>query len=98
MDTGIRMNTGISIKRLGMAIGFTGALFYLGCIVLMISVGHQGSVQFFNTLLHGLDVSSILRPAVPLWEAALGIVQTFVLGWLIGACIASLYNLFIKKG
>jgi len=82
----------INVKKLGFATGLTGTLIYLGCMVVMLTVGHEGSVKFFNSLLHGLDVSTIVRMDIPLWEAGLGIVQTFILGWLIGACIASMYN------
>lgn len=87
----------INIKKLGIAIGLTGALLYWGCMVVMFTVGREGSIKFFNSLLHGLDVSTIIRMDIPLWEACLGIVQMFILGWLIGACIASLYNWQIKK-
>ncbi|MCB0536751.1 MAG: hypothetical protein KDE33_04410 [Bacteroidetes bacterium] len=87
----------INIKKLGMATGLTGALLYLGCMVVMFTVGREGSVKFFNSLLHGLDVSTIIRMDIPLWEAGLGIIQTFILGWLIGACIASIYNSQIKR-
>ena len=87
----------INIKKLGMTTGLTGALLYLGCMVVMFTVGREGSVKFFNSLLHGLDVSNIIRMDIPLWEAGLGIIQTFILGWLIGACIASLYNWQLKK-
>jgi len=86
----------INIKKFGLAFGCTGAILYLGCMSLMLTVGHEGTVSFFNSLLHGLDVSSIIRMEVPLWEAAIGIVETFVLGWLIGACIAGFYNASIK--
>lgn len=87
----------LNVKKLGLATGLTGALLYLGCMVVMFTVGHEGSVKFFNSLLHGLDVSTIMRMNVPLWEAGLGIIETFILGWLIGACIASIYNWQIKK-
>ena len=69
----------------------------MGCMVVMFTVGREGSVKFFNSLLHGLDVSTIIRMDIPLWEAGLGIIQTFILGWLIGACIASIYNSQIKR-
>ncbi len=46
--------------------------------------------------MHGLDVSTIVRMDVPLWEAGVGIVETFVLRWLIGACIAAIYNSVVK--
>lgn len=87
----------LSIKRLGMAVGSTGAILYLGCILLMITVGREGTIWFFNSLLHGLDTSSIIRMNVPVWQALLGIVQTFILGWLIGAVIASVYNIGLKE-
>lgn len=63
----------------------------------MTTVGYNGAVKFFNSLLHGLDTASIVRMDVPLWEAVLGILQTFVLSWLIGACIAAVYNAFDHK-
>lgn len=89
----IKIMNKINVKKLGLATGFTGALFYLGCMLLMLTVGHDGTVTFFNSLLHGLDVSGVIRMEIPWWEAMLGIVQTFVIGWLAGACIAAIYNL-----
>ncbi len=87
----------INVKRLGLAIGSTGALLYLGCILVMLTLGHDGSVKFFNSLLHGLDVSTIVRMDIPLWEAWLGIIQTFILGWLVGVFIAVVYNFQMRK-
>ncbi len=92
------MNTTLNVKKFGLAMGLTGALLYLGCMLVMVTVGRTGSIQFFNSLLHGLDVSAILRMDVPLWEAGIGLVETFILGWLVGACIAGFYNaLSFKK-
>jgi hypothetical protein len=87
----------INVKKFGLAFGFTGALLYAGCMTLMMTVGHDGTITFFNSLLHGLDVSTVVRMEVPLWEAAIGIVETFILGWLIGACIAAVYNTGIRE-
>ena len=89
------MHTTINVKKIGLATGLTGALLYLGCAIVMATVGHDGTVKFFNSLLHGLDVSTIVRMNVHLWEAGVGIVETFILGWLIGACIAGFYNAFV---
>ncbi len=87
----------INVKKFGFAVGLTGALLYLGCIIVMATVGHEGTINFFNSLLHGVDVSSIVRMNIPLWEACIGIVETFILGWLIGACIAAIYNSTLKS-
>jgi len=90
------MNT-INIKRFGLAFGITGALLHLGCIFLMTVIGHDGTVSFFNSLLHGLDSSSIVRTDIPVWEAIIGFIETFILSWFVGACIASVYNFSVKK-
>jgi hypothetical protein len=87
----------LNVKKLGFALGLTGALIYLGCMIVMATAGQEGSITFFNSLLHGLDVSSIIRMDVPLLEALFGIVQSFILGWLIGACIGAFYNAQIKS-
>ncbi len=86
------MNT-INIKKFGFAFGTTFAFLYLGCVVVMLSLGKEGAVFFFNSLMHGIDVTSILRTDMPLYEMIIGLIEIFILGWLIGATVASLYNL-----
>jgi len=87
----------INIRKFGLAFGTTGALLYFGCALVMLILGRDGTVNFFNTLLHGLDVSSIIRMKTSSAEVALGLVQTFILCWLIGACIAGIYNISFNK-
>lgn len=87
----------IDIKRLALAFGTTFSLLYLGCVLVMSTVGREASILFFNSLMHGLDVTSIIRMNMPLWEMILGIIEIFIMGWLIGATIASIYNLGSKK-
>lgn len=87
----------LNIKRMGFAFGATGTILYIGCILLMVSVGREGTIFFFNSLLHGLDVEPIIRMSVPAMDVFFGIIQTFILGWLIGALIAAFYNIGIGK-
>lgn len=86
----------IKIKKFGLACGLTGALLYLGCVFVMTTVGREGTIAFFNSLLHGLDVSSVVRMNIPLWEAAIGIAEIFILSWLAGTFLAAVYNITIK--
>jgi len=86
------MNTHINVRRIGLSFGLTGVLLYLGCMVAMVTAGRDTTVKFFNSLLHGLDVSSIVRMHVSAPEACLGLAEVFILGWLTGACVAGLYN------
>ncbi|MEO7088656.1 MAG: DUF5676 family membrane protein [Bacteroidia bacterium] len=87
----------ISIKKLGLAFGLTGALFYFGCAIVMLILGHDSTIIFFNSLLHGFDVSSIIRMNISLGEDLIGIVETFILCWLIGVCVAIMYNISFKN-
>jgi len=86
----------LNVKKLGFALGLTGAIIYLGCMLVMVTAGKEGAIIFFNSLLHGLDVTTIIRMNVSLPEALLGILQTFILGFIVGAFIAAFYNAQIK--
>lgn len=86
----------INVKRFGFACGITGVVLYLGCVLLMATVGRDGTITFFNSLFHGIEISPVIRMNASLTEAFMGIVQTFILGWLTGACVACFYNLSVK--
>ena len=86
----------LNVKKLGFVFGLTGTIIYLGCMIVMATAGREGSIIFFNSLLHGLDTSNIIRMDIPLLEVLMGIVQTFILWWLIGASIGAFYNAQIK--
>ena len=87
----------LNVKKFGFAMGLTGAIIYAGCMIVLATAGQEGSITFFNSLLHGLDTTSIIRIDVPIWEALIGIVQTFIIAWLTGALIAAFYNAQLKR-
>lgn len=91
------MNT-ISVTRAGFALGTACALLYLGCVFVMLTVSKEAVVRFFNSILHGWDVTSIMRWDMPWWEAIIGVLEIFILGWLFGAIVAALYNLGARPG
>ena len=78
--------------------GCTGALLYLDSVLVMSTVSRDTQVLFFNSLLHGIDVMPILRTTMPVWEMAMGLVETFILAWLVGASIASIYSVGARTG
>jgi len=63
----------------------------------MWTAGKAGTMLFFNSLMHGLDVSSIIRMDMPWWEMIMGVIEVFILGWLTGATIASIYNFAVAR-
>ena len=86
----------LNYKKFGIATGLTATILYIACILIMTIAGKEGTIKLFNSLLHGLDVTNVARMNVPFLESLIGIVLTFILGWLIGACIGALYNWQIK--
>lgn len=82
----------ISIKRFGFALGAGLAVLYLGCAFVMATVPKEAALRFFNSMTHGVDWGPIMRWDMPWWEMAIGLLEVFILGWLFGAMVASLYN------
>jgi hypothetical protein len=96
MTQRVFINT-LSIKRLGFAFGATSALLDLGCVFVMFTVPQPAAVDFFNSLLHGWDVEPLMRWDMPGWEACVGLIEVFILGWLVGAALAIFYNLMPNR-
>lgn len=78
---------------LGLGIGGAGAVFYVGCAVIMAVLPHELTIRFFNSLMHGFDVSTVMRWDIPLLETLIGIAATFVLGGIFGGIVGGIYNL-----
>lgn len=89
----------INVKKMGLAVGLTLVILRVGCIIIFSSLSREQAVSYFNTLVHGIDVGPIIRMETIGIDTVYGLVQIFILGWLIGALTASIYNLpFCCKG
>lgn len=86
----------LNSNKIGIALGITLATLYIGCALLMFTAGKTGTVNFFNSILHGLDVSSIVRSEISTGETFLGLVEIFLIGWGAGTFFSFLYNKMIK--
>lgn len=82
----------INSKKLALALGLTSVVFYLSCIGIMLIAGKKGTTWFFNSILHGLDVSTITKMHVPVGQTIMGLVLTFILGGLVGGLTGEVYN------
>lgn len=87
----------INVKKLGLAVGLTFAILHLGCVLVVLFAPRETTVAFFNSLLHGLDVAPVLRMEMSAGEMVYGFIQIFIIGWLIGGSIASIYNFHFVK-
>ena len=87
----------INVRKMGFAFGLTFAMLHWACVSVVLFTSREQTIAFFNSLLHGLDVTSILRTEMSAGEMTYGFFQIFVLGWLIGASIASIYNFHFMR-
>jgi P-type Cu2+ transporter len=87
----------ISTNRLILAFGSVFTIFYLGCVIVLAMLDESSIILFFNSLMHGIDVSSVINMNVPVWMTILGLVEMFILGCLWGAIIGGIYNLGLPK-
>ncbi len=82
----------INTKAMGFALGLCFTLLYLAGVFIVHTVPRPAAVAFFNSIIHGIDVSSIMRWEMPWWEMVIGVLQIFIIGWLFGSAVAILYN------
>ena len=87
----------INVRKMGFAVGLTFAMLHWACVSVFLFTSREQTIAFFNSLLHGIDVTSVLRTEMSAGEMTYGFFQIFVLGWLIGASIASIYNFHFMR-
>ena len=82
----------LSPFRLGIAFGTAGVVFYVGCMIFMSTAPSDSVAWISNSVLHGVDVTSVMRESIPLGQSLFGILSTFIGGFVFGALSASIYN------
>lgn len=87
----------INVKKLGLSFGLTFAFLHVLCVSVVSFASRETTIMFFNTLLHGLDVTTVLRTEMSALEMIYGFFQIFILGYFLGASIASIYNFHFMR-
>jgi len=86
----------INVKKFALASGFTGAIIYTSCFLLMSILPKEILIKLANLIFHGIDFSQDLRMDIPILETVLGIVVSFVLWSIVGLLLGAIYNKSIK--
>ena len=82
----------IKTKKFALASGFTGAIIYTSCFVLMTILPKETLIKLANLIFHGIDFSEDLRINIPILETLIGIVASFILWGVIGYLLSFIYN------
>ncbi len=82
----------INTKKFALASGFTGAIIYLSCFILMSILPKETLIKLANLLFHGIDFAQDLRMDIPIIESLIGVFGSFILWGIIGYLLGSIYN------
>jgi len=82
----------INSKKFALASGFTGAIIYTTCFLLMKILPKETLIKLGNLIFHGIDFTHDLRMNISITETLIGIVSSFILWSFIGLLLGSIYN------
>jgi len=83
----------LSPRRVANTFGivFTGVSLLCAIFVLIFP---GTAMSLFNNIFHGIDITQIAKTSVSFGSIIIGLIEAFVLGWIIGWLFAVVYNKF----
>ena len=82
----------INVKKFALASGFTGAIIYLTCFIIMSILPKETLIKLANLIFHGIDFSEDIRMNIPITETLLGIIASFIIWGIVGYLLGFIYN------
>ena len=90
------MNT-LNPKVTALTLGSVSGIIYIAC-VLLFAVAPRAGIALANTMVHGLDLTSIMKASMaPFGTILVGLVEIAILGYLVGWLFAVMYNYFARQ-
>lgn len=88
----------VSASRFGLACGIAFAIGDAACVLVKGILPLDTQIRVFNTLLHGVDITTVVRNEMSMGEMALGLIGWFAIGSIFGAIVATAYNISLRIG
>ncbi|HLC82893.1 MAG TPA: DUF5676 family membrane protein [Bacteroidia bacterium] len=78
-------------KRVANTLGiiFAGVSFLCAILVLIFP---GATMNLFSNIFHGIDITQIAKTSISLESIMIGLIEAFILGWIIGWFFAVVYN------
>ncbi|MEK6926234.1 MAG: DUF5676 family membrane protein [Nanoarchaeota archaeon] len=83
----------LNTRRVANSLGVVFAGVSLLCAIFVLVLSGT-AMSFFNNIFHGIDITQIAKTSVSFGSIIIGLVEAFVLGWIIGWLFAVVYNKF----
>lgn len=87
----------LSTKAVSLSFGITTASVYIACVIFVAVAPLETTIAIGNSLVHGIDISSIATKRISFITATIGLVVSFIGTVAIGYIFASLYNWIGEK-
>ena len=78
-------------KRTANALGITAGIVSLVCYLLIL-IAPASTINFFGSIFHSIDLNKIAVEPVSIGVGFLGVIESIILGWIIGGLFAKIYN------
>ena len=89
------MSTKYNVKVVANSVAATAAVFYAACIMLL-WIAPNAAIVFFNALMHGVDVTGLIKADLGIAQALTSIITGTLTAWVTGWLFATVYNKFAK--
>ena len=87
---GGKMANKLNAKKVALSVAYVISIVYITCAI-AIAIAPQFIVNVFGALFHGIDISQISTTPT-LGRTILGLVEIFLLGYIVGWLFAKIYN------
>lgn len=85
----------LNTKAISLSAAAVGGILYAVC-ALAVWIVPVGTMNFFNYLFHGIDLTSIATKAVTFSSFVTGLIITLITGYIIGWLFAAIHNKLAK--
>ena len=82
----------LNAKRVANTLGIVFAGVSLLCAIFVL-IFPGTAMSFFNNIFHGIDITQITKTSVSFGSIIIGLIEAFVLGWIIGWFFVKIYNI-----
>ena len=85
------MNNELRPGKIGIALGLVFAIMSLICAIL-VYIFPNGMISLANNIAHGIDFSQIAKTSFSWGRVIVGIIETFIIGFIGGWLFGLIYN------
>ncbi|MDO8740758.1 MAG: DUF5676 family membrane protein [Candidatus Woesearchaeota archaeon] len=85
----------LNVKTTALTLAIVGGVLSLACAAIIAI--WPGSLKYLGAIFHGIDLTAIAKTSVSIGSVILGLIEVVVIGAIVGALFAWLYNYFNEK-